>query len=337
MTVRTSPRGSASLQRRAARHGLIWLGLGVSAFFLYLSVRNVHPSEVWDALEQCDYWWLVPSIALLFVAQLVRAWRWQYLFAAATRPPYLPAFEATLLGQLFNNILPARAGEVARIVALHRTAGTSRAETTSTVVVERLWDVLVLLALLFVFVPWMPPVTWLRTAAILAIVLFVATVAAVAVLLRWGERPFLVLLRPLARLGLPFLTLERAEHAAAAFVRGAASLRDWRLGMIAPALTAVSWIPLVLSTWTLMLGFHLGLSVVAGLLVTIAASLSLVLPSSPGAVGVFEAASLVGLKAYGIDKAEALSFAILFHAVNFFPYVIAGLVVLQRQTARRSR
>jgi uncharacterized membrane protein YbhN (UPF0104 family) len=54
-------------------------------------------------------------------------------------------------------------------------------------------------------------------------------------------------------------------------------------------------------------------------------------------VGVFEAASLVGLKAYGIDKAEALSFAILFHAVNFFPYVIAGLVVLQRQTARRSR
>ena len=294
-------------------------------------MRNVHPDEVRDALEQCDYWWLVPSIALLFVAQVVRALRWQYLFAAATRPPYRPVFEATLLGQCFNNILPARAGEIARIVALHRTARTSRAETTSTVVVERLYDVLVLLGLLFVFVPWLPHVTWIHAAAVLAIVLFAATVASVVVLLRWGEKPFLVLLRPLTRLGLPFLTLERAEHAAASFVRGAASLRDPRLAAAALVLTIVSWIPLALSTWTLMIGFDLGLSVLAGLLVTIATGLSLVLPSSPGAVGVFEAAALVGLKAYGIDKADALSFALVLHAVNFFPYVLAGVLVLQWQ------
>ena len=271
---------------------------------------------------------------------MVRALRWRYLFAAATRPPYGPVFEATLLGQCFNNILPARAGEIARIVALHRTAGTSRAETTSTVVVERLYDVLVLLGLLFVFVPWLPHVAWIHAAAVLAIVLFAATVASVVVLLRWGEKPFLVLLRPLTRLGLPFLTLERAEHAAASFVRGAASLRDPRLAAVALVLTAVSWIPLALSTWVLMIGFHLGLSVLAGLLVTIATGLSLVLPSSPGAVGVFEAAALVGLKAYGIDKADALSFAIVLHAVNFFPYVLAGALVLQWQawrTRTRSR
>jgi hypothetical protein len=90
----------------------------------------------------------------------------------------------------------------------------------------------------------------------------------------------------------------------------------------------VSWVPLALSTWVLMIGFHLGLSLLAGLLVTIATGLSLVLPSSPGAVGVFEAAALVGLKAYGIDKADALSFAIVLHAVNFFPYVLAGAIVL---------
>jgi uncharacterized protein (TIRG00374 family) len=268
------------------------------------------------------------------VAQVVRALRWRYLFASATRPPYGPVFEATLLGQCFNNILPARAGEIARIVALHRTAGTSRAETTSTVVVERLYDVLVLLGLLFVFVPWLPHVAWIHAAAVLAIVLFAATVASVVVLLRWGEKPFLVLLRPLTRLGLPFLTLERAEHAAASFVRGAASLRDPRLAAVALVLTAVSWIPLALSTWVLMIGFHLGLSVLAGLLVTIATGLSLVLPSSPGAVGVFEAAALVGLKAYGIDKADALSFAIVLHAVNFLPYVLAGALVLQWQAWR---
>ena len=120
-------------------------------------------------------------------------------------------------------------------------------------------------------------------------------------------------------------------------MRGAASLRDPRLAVAALGLTAVSWIPLALSTWVLMLGFHLGLSPLAGLLVTIATGLSLVLPSSPGAVGVFEAAALVGLKAYGIDKSEALSFAIVLHAANLFPYVAAGAVVLALERRVRPR
>ena len=315
---------------------MIWLGLVVSAFFLYLSVRHVRPAEVWDAFQESNYWWVIPSVALLFAAQGVRALRWRYLFAASTRPPYVPVLEATLLGQFFNSILPARAGEVARIVALHRTAGTSRAETTSTVVVERVWDVLVLLALLFVFVSWLPPVAWLHAAAILGIVLCIGTVTAVAVLLGWGERPFLVLLRPLARLGLPFLSLERAEHASASFVRGAASLRDPRLAFVAVLLTGVSWLPHALSIWVLMFGFHLGLSLLAALLVLIAIGLALVIPSSPGAIGVFEAAVVIVLRAYGIENADALSFAIVLHAVNFFPFVLAGPMVLGLRQAPAS-
>ena len=283
---------------------------------------------MWDGLKASNYWWTIPAVALLFVAQLVRALRWQYLFAAGTRPPYRPVLDATLLGQCLNNVFPARAGEVARVVALHRAAGTSRAETASTVVVERLYDVLVLLALLFAFVPWLPHVAWIHAAAILAVLLFVATVGTVLVLLRWGERPLVVLLRPLTRIGVPYLTLERTEHAAASFVRGAASLRDRRLAAVAIGLTAISWVPLVVSTWLLMLGFHLGLSLLVGLLVSIAVGLSLVIPSSPGSVGVFEAAALVGLKAYGIGKSDALSYAIVLHAVNFFPYLAAGAVVL---------
>jgi uncharacterized membrane protein YbhN (UPF0104 family) len=57
----------------------------------------------------------------------------------------------------------------------------------------------------------------------------------------------------------------------------------------------------------------------------------MILPSSPAAVGVFEAAALIALKAYGIDKSAALSYALVLHAVNFAPYVIAGAVVLHGQ------
>ena len=79
----------------------------------------------------------------------------------------------------------------------------------------------------------------------------------------------------------------------------------------------------------MMIGFDLGLSPLAGGLVIVAIGLSMILPSSPAAVGVFEAATLVALNAYGVPKSAGLSYALVLHAVNFFPYIAAGLIVLQ--------
>jgi glycosyltransferase 2 family protein len=307
--------------------GLIALGFAVSAGFTYLALRDVRLGDVWDGLKRSNYWWVIPSVGLLLVALALRALRWQFLFAAATRPPYWPVLSATILGQFFNNVLPARAGEAARVIALNRSARTSRAEIVATVVVERVYDVLALLVILFVLLPWLPHVTLVHAAAILGIVLVAGIAVSVLVLVRFGERPFRFLLRPLARL--PLLSLERTERAAAGLVRGAASLRQPWLAVVALVLTALSWGLLALSTWMLMLGFDLGLSPLAGMLVSIAVGLSQILPSSPAAVGVFETAALVALKAYGVPKSDALSYALVLHAVNFFPYMVAGAVVLQ--------
>ena len=70
----------------------------------------------------------------------LRAVRWQALFRPGRRPPLGMVGKATVLGYFFNSILPVRAGEAARIVALKHYAGTSRAEATGTVVVERVLD-----------------------------------------------------------------------------------------------------------------------------------------------------------------------------------------------------
>jgi glycosyltransferase 2 family protein len=319
----------ARARSRTTTLSLVTAGFLVSAVFTYLAVRHVHPEQVWTSLRESNYWWALPSIALLGASQAVRALRWQYLFSAATRPSYRPVLEATLLGQFFNNVLPARAGEAARVIALNRSAGTAATEVAATVVVERLYDVVALLAMLFVLLPWLPEVTWVHAASILAIALVVLTAAGVVVLVRYGERPARWLLRPFARL--PFVSAGQTERAAASIHRGAASLYDPALAFVAMTLTIVSWILLALSAWVLMLGFDLGLSPLAGVLVMVAVGLAWILPSSPAAVGVFEAAVLISLKAYGIEKSAALSYALVLHAVNFFPYVIAGAVVLHAQ------
>lgn len=309
---------------------LIWVGIAVSAVFTYLAVRDIQPGRVWDGLRGSNYWWLVPALALQAVGVMLRALRWRLLFPRQTRPRFGAVLHASLLGQFFNSILPARAGEAARVVALNQRAGTARAEIVATVVIERVFDVLGLLAVFFVALPWLPHVSWVRAAAVLAAVLAAGTLGAVILLLRFGERPVRLLLRPFS--WLPLMTVERTDQAAASLVRGTVSLRELRSGGVAFALTAVSWVIFGLSGWVLMIGFGFGLSPLAGVLALVATGLSMIIPSSPGAVGVFEAAVLVALNAYGVPKGDALSYALVLHAVNFFPYVIIGAVLLRSHT-----
>jgi uncharacterized protein (TIRG00374 family) len=319
----------AAARRRWSRPLLISAGFLVTGIFMYLAVRDAHVGEMWNVLQRSNYWWLLPSLAALAVFVFVRALRWRYLFERATRPPLGAIVTATLLGYFFNNILPARAGEAARIVVLKRQAGTSRAETVSTVVVERAYDVLSLLFLLFISLPWLPKVSWLRPAVGLAIALAFALAIAIVVLRIWGDRPLRWALQPLRRFG-PFRS-EAGERAAQNLLNGLAGVTRARIAIGAFAWTTLSWIAAGVSAWLAMLAFKLDLSPMAGLFVMIAIGLAMILPSAPGAVGVFEAATVVALGAYGIPDSPALSYAIVLHAVNFVPYLVVGLIVLYRQ------
>src|SRR5207247_1091158 len=120
-------------------------------------------------------------------------------------------------------------------------------------------------------------------------------------------------------------------------VHGMAAIRRPRLVIAALFWTTISWIVLGLSTWFVLRGFRLGLSPVAGTLIVIAVALALILPSSPAAVGVFEAAVLVALKAYKVPSSTALSCALVVHVVNLVPYLVAGMVILMHRTSRRGR
>jgi uncharacterized protein (TIRG00374 family) len=329
------PRGRPMTWRRGVARGAAVAGIvAITVFFTYLALRDVRYGDTWTALKTSNYWWLFPALAGLAIHIALRAFRWQIVFKPDRRPPYGPTLKASIVGYLFNNILPARAGEAARIVALNEYAGTSRAEATATVIVERVFDVLTLLVILFVMVPWLPEVSWLRSAAYLALVLAIAVACGIAVIAKFGERPVRFFLRPLERL--PFLDRNRVEYMAGNVVHGLESLRNVRHGLAVFAVTTVSWLVLGLAYWLLMLGFDLHLSPLSGLLVTVAVGLSFIVPSPPAGLGLFEAAGLAALSSYGISKSHGLAYVLVLHVVNVLPLIAAGLFVLGMQ-ARRTR
>jgi glycosyltransferase 2 family protein len=320
--------------RPSARSALVWVGIGVTVVFTYLAVRNAHLGDVWAALRDSEKVWLVPALALLAAAVLVRGVRWWSLWVPETRPPLREVLRALMIGYLFNNILPLRAGEVVRVLGLHRRTGVSRAEAAATVVVERIYDVLALLLLLFAIVPWLPEVTWLRPAAVLLGITGLAAAAGVFLLARYGVRPLRFVLRPLARM--PFVSVERFEGGVRNLGEGLVGLRRPRVAVEAFLWTMLSWIVLALSTWCVLRAFDFGLSPVAGMLVVAATNLAAILPSSPAQLGVFEAAAVLALDAYGIGGSEALSCALVLHALNSLPFIAVGLILL-RTSARGRR
>ena len=323
-----------------SRKRTIALTLGVvgSLVFGALAVRNVDFRVFWEGITAMEYVWLLPSLAALGVTFYLRAVRWQLLFSPATRPALPAALRALLIGLLFNQILPLRAGEAARVLALNQEAGTSRAEALGTAVVERIYDVLALLVILFVTLPFLPELTWIRSAAVFAVAFVVVVAVVIVSLVLFGERLLRRALAPLALL--PQIPRARTDAAAASLAGGLSALHRPRLALVAFGVTTTSWFVAGLSYWCVLRGFDFGLGLDAALLLLVTTNLALVIPSLPAGLGVFEAATIFTLAAYDIAESPALACAVVLHAVNFFPYVAVGLIALQSHAAtlrRRAR
>jgi len=323
--------------RRGMRPLLALVGLAVTVVCMYLAVRGVEIEDALDALRDSDLVWLLPALPVFSAAIVLRGVRWWALYDAEKRPPLRAVMYALLVGYFFNNILPARAGEAARVIALRsRAKRTSMAEIIATAVVERVFDMLALLLILLCAYPWLPEISWLRNAAILGAIVTVVLAVLIVLIVRYDARAVHWLLSPLRRIRRPGFA-ERVEAAAINATRGLVALRNPVIAVRGFALTVASWVVLAISYWILMEAFHLALPLDAAILVTVAINLSLVLPSSPAALGVFEAATIIALNAFDVPHAEALSYALVLHLLNLVPFLLIGAVLLGPAALRRNR
>lgn len=140
------------VRRGPMRRVLLVVALVISALFAYLAVEDAELGRTWAALADTRLEWLGPVLGVLTGAFFLRALRWRSVFTGIRRPPLVEVVRA-------------------RVVALNRWGGVPIAEATGTAFVERVFDVLSLLVLLFVFLSWFPSISWTESAVVLTIVL----------------------------------------------------------------------------------------------------------------------------------------------------------------------
>ncbi|MGH2543932.1 MAG: lysylphosphatidylglycerol synthase transmembrane domain-containing protein, partial [Ardenticatenaceae bacterium] len=136
------------------KRGRFVLGLLVSALFLFWALQGLRLDEFWTQIQQANYVWLLPGVAVYFVGVWARTWRWHYLLRPLRVIPVNRLFPVVCIGYAGNNIYPARAGELLRAYVLKQQDGIPVSANLATVVVERIFDGLVMLAFVVLALPF---------------------------------------------------------------------------------------------------------------------------------------------------------------------------------------
>jgi glycosyltransferase 2 family protein len=317
-----------TLRRNALLRGGI--GAAISIVAIWLVLRSVDVGQTIEILRAADLGWIVLVAAFVVVDLLTRALRWQRLVAPIGHVGFLPMLAYLLIGYLANNVLPARLGELVRSHYLGDREGLSRTTTLGTVVVERVVDFVVVVAI--------------ASAAIL--VLSVRGIVANAVLVGVA---LAALLAAAIAIGVAAHRLPGAERIAvlagrwprvmdlAGKLRGGLAVagRPRTLGE-ALALSLLAWGATVLAFAAA--GQAVGIELTIGQASLLAAGVALVtaIPAGPANLGTFELAAVEIAKAVGVPPHEAFAIALLVHATILALTSVGGLVALARLGWRRS-
>jgi uncharacterized membrane protein YbhN (UPF0104 family) len=299
--------GGPRLRRWLGRAARLALILGCLAYAFW----GVDLAQVGASLARFDPLAVAGIVAWQFASFAIQGWRLAWL--SGPEVGLFAGTRAALIGLGVNNVIPAKLGEVAKAVSLGRRAGFGSARGLSVVFWERFADVNALLVLGFS--------ASLASGRTLAVAPMAAAVAAVwgalAVQALWpGFTGRLIGLVPTERLRLfaAELLAQVRGHLSAGRILALAGLT---------ALVWLQWSTIVALEVNWMAGFEL--SPRAVLVVFAVSSLGMAVPSSPGAVGVFEAATVFALSLFGVPKEQALAAAVAMHMIQYLPVTVLGL------------
>jgi len=314
-----------------------WLGIVISAVFLYVVLKGLRIGDMWDVVRGARYWWLVPGVAVYFIGVWVRAWRWHYLLRPLKSVPTRTMFPIVAIGYMGNNIYPARAGEVLRAMVLKRREAIPISASLATIIVERVFDGVVMLAFVFLNLPELARMTAdsgfvgdIQTLALLGVVAFIGALAAFLLAAMFPARAEGIVTGLANRL-VPVRFREKVLGVTLRFLGGLESLRSPREALMVFITSVVIWLLETGKYWFVMQAFDFQVSFFALMLMNGIVNLATTIPSAPGYVGTFDAPGIAVLMAYNVGQAIAAGYTLVLHVALWLPITALGAYYMARE------
>jgi len=331
-TPETPPRADTSRVRR--RVGLIVLLVLIAGLTVF-AVSRLDLRGIGHALITATPGWIALALLLMMLSLFLRACSWHQTLRAAIPESAIrlaPVIRATMIGVMASAVFPGRVGEPSRVLVLARRLDGPISHRLSvvagTVFSQTLINILALAILAGVTFSSVPLLDGHATGVLVALAAPLALAALVLAgprLLAFGRRSRSARIALAAHAVTKMLSLAR---------RGLKVFASMRYGVAAIGFQLLAWTLQWLACYmvVLALGIHADLAAAAGVLTAV--NISAILPATPSNVGVFQAACLVVLAAYGVGAGQSLAYGVILQAVEVITALALGVPALLAEGVR---
>ena len=290
------------------------VGIPASAVFLFLAIRGADLGLVWQTLQNVRWGPVAVAVGCMGVVYWLQANRWKRI--AATRATQFQFVEMVVAGVAVNNVLPGRIGDFLRARWVSRGAY-SGGRGLATVVIDRIFDLIVLASFLIATLPLVTDERWVDRIVVGSVLLLLVVGIGIVAARAYTRR------RPRAR--------RKHRSLARRFARDTLEGLSEPLGtsrLLLLALSVGAWLVWAVAAILVARAVGVELTLVEAIFVTAAINLGVAIPSSPGFVGTYQWLGVSALALFGVSKEAGLAFAITMQAVWWVPTTLVGAVFL---------
>jgi uncharacterized protein (TIRG00374 family) len=300
------------------------LGILISIGLVYLSIRGINLQDVFRDLKKIQLSYVIFFILLVIIMQWLRSYRWGVILQPMEKIDQFSLFSVTCVGFLAIASIPARIGELARPYLISKRSSIKMSSALGTILVERVLDSFTVLAIAIVvlFLTDLPP--WMIKSSIVFFLFALVMFCFIVFLILRRDTALKLINKILNKL--PGKFAHKIDELIHHFIDGFQVVTNINFLLYLFFLSALVWLLDVLAIYILFLAFGFNLPVIASFVVMIILVVGIAIPTAPGYIGNWHFACVLGLSFFSLDKAEALSFAVVYHFLSMAIVVVLGFI-----------
>ncbi|MDO8722884.1 MAG: lysylphosphatidylglycerol synthase transmembrane domain-containing protein [Syntrophales bacterium] len=305
---------------------MMFAGLLLSAFLVYLAVRDIRFEDVAEGFKTVRYRYIPLVLMLILLIQLLRSVRWGVILSPIEKVDQLSLFSVSSVGFLAIVTIPARLGELARPYLISKKCNIRMTAALGTIFVERVFDSLTILIMAAFVLFFIPLPLWLTEASLFFFFIIMTALAVMIFMIVKREKSFNALTAILKRLpDRYFQKLNRLLHH---LIDGFKIIDNTRCLLYVIFLSGLIWLLGVLAIYILFFAFGFHLPPAAAFVLMIILIVGITIPTAPGFIGNWHYSCVLGLGLFNIPRTDALTFAVIYHFLSIGTLIILGLIFL---------
>ena len=298
--------------------------IGVVSFFgIYLAFKGEDLNLLLFEIKKVSLIGILLASIILLLSCFLRALRWKILIESFGNISTMQVFSATMVGYFGNGVLAFRLGELLKAYSISLNSKVHISHAFGTVILERFLDLFIVVILgLFIF-PWIP--IYYSNVKVIIYIFFMISIF--VILLFFFKKKIKFFQFELANRILQKTKNNKFTIYLKNVFEGLVSIKNINQFRNIILYSILLWVIYFICTLIILKSCGIELSLINTIILFVLGSLSLGIPALPGSIGTYDAAvKYILIFMFGLKNQEALNYAIISHAVSYFPLTIVGFI-----------